>query len=214
MGIAKSQAIKDPVKAADIQRIYNVLAIRINAMDTSGTFANRPVAIGSQTFYYATDENALYYDDTSATWRLVIADSFARLTGDVTSNSATLVNITGLSLALLVNSVYVIEAVLQVKTATISAAWGIQYSVAGGGISAQTHCLTSTDPAVVSAGRISALNTAVPLTAAGVDAAILIKGIVTTGANAGNLTVQHSANGGGGTVTCYSGSYLKISKIA
>ncbi len=50
------------------------------------------------------------------------------------------------------------------------------------------------------------------LTLAG-DGVILIKGIVSTGVNAGNFSVQH-AKVVSGTATCYINSFLKVERIA
>lgn len=152
-----------------------------------------------------------------ATTAYVIASNpvYARVTGsDVTTTGQTLVDITGLSVPLTTNAVYQIEANLSVLTSAVTTGtqYGIQYSVAGGGVEAQvTGSLTST---AAKTERISALNTATTafLTTSAQNGGIRITGIVTTGANAGNLTVRH-LKVTSGTSTVRINSFLKVTRI-
>lgn len=62
--------------------------------------------------------------------------------------------------------------------------------------------------------RISALNTAAsPFMTVNGDGGILIKGIITTGANAGNMTIKH-LKVTSGTSTVRINSFLKVAQIA
>jgi len=141
--------------------------------------------------------------------------TYARVTGsNFTTTGQTLVDITGLSVALTTNAVYEIEAVLSVSTTAVTTGtqYGIQYSVAAGAIEAQvTGPLTST---ASKTERISALNTATTafLTTSAQTGGVTIKGIVTTGANAGNLTVR-TLKVTSGTSTVFINSYLKVTRI-
>ena len=141
--------------------------------------------------------------------------TFARVTGsDVTTTGQSLVDITGLSIALTTNAVYEIEANLSVLTSAVTTGtqYGIQYSAAGAAIEAQvTGSLTST---AAKTERISALNTATTafLTTSAQNGGIRITGIVTTGANAGNLTVRH-LKVTSGTSTVRINSFLKVTRI-
>ncbi len=119
-------------------------------------------------------------------------DSWVRVTGsNATTTGQALTNIAGLSIALLANSVYEFEAVLTVQSSsTAGNAYGVQYSAAGATVEA---LITGTLAAATQKTlRINALNTAAtPFVTSGATGGILIKGVITTGANAGNLTIQH-----------------------
>lgn len=142
--------------------------------------------------------------------------------GVVTGSNATttgqaLVDVTGMSVALAANHTYEFEAVMSVASSAVTGnKYGVQYSVAGGGVEATIMG----NKAIPSAGtwqseRITALNTAttLPYIAAAVDGNINIHGRVTTGANAGNLTIQH-LKVTSGTSTVYIGSFLKVKPMS
>ena len=144
----------------------------------------------------------------------IIAGVYARVSGsNATTTGQSLVDITGLTVALAINSTYEFEAVLSVASteATNGCEYGVQYSVANGGVEAQIHGTLAATTA--ESNRINVLNTATPafVKVAG-DGGIIIKGIVTTGANAGNLTIQH-LKVVSGTSTVYINSYLRVIKI-
>lgn len=140
---------------------------------------------------------------------------YAQVTGaNVTTTGQALVDITGLTLALVINATYEFEAVLSVSTSAVTTgtAYGINYSVAGGAVEAQiTGASTSTASKTL---RINALNTATSLYLAtsAQTGGVVIKGRVTTGANAGNLTVSHLKLTSG-TSTVFIGSFLKVTRI-
>ena len=148
--------------------------------------------------------------------RLIGIVSIARVAGsDATTSSTTLVDITGLSIALEINSVYEITAALSVLSSeTVNGnKYGINYSVAGATIEAQVWGYATNTVPVVNE-RLTAFNTASANSFNREASAhtILIKGIVVTGANAGNLTVQHLKITSG-TATCYINSFLAVTKI-
>lgn len=140
--------------------------------------------------------------------------TFASVAGaNATTTGQALVDIAGLSIALLANSVYEFEAILEVQSSsTAGNRYGVQFSAAGASVAAQ---ISGTLAAATSrSDRISALNTAtaayVVVAAVG---AIRIQGIITVGANAGNLTIRH-LKVTSGTSTVFIDSYLKATKIA
>lgn len=140
---------------------------------------------------------------------------YARVTGsDATTTGQALTNITGLSVALTTSATYEFEAFLSVTTSAVTTGtqYGVNYSVAGGAVEAfvSGSLTTASDQTV----RLSALNSATVayLTSSGQSGGILIKGVVTTGANAGNLTIQH-LKVTSGTSTVRINSYLKVTRI-
>jgi hypothetical protein len=141
---------------------------------------------------------------------------YARVTGsNATTTGQTLVNVTGLSVALTTNAVYEFEAFLSVSTTAVTTGteYGVNYSVAGGTVEAFVQgSLTSASDQTV---RLNALNTATVayLTTSAQTGGILIKGTITTGANAGNLTIQH-LKVTSGTSTVFINSYLKVTRIS
>ncbi len=142
--------------------------------------------------------------------------SWARVTGsNVTTTGQTLVDITGLSIACGANAVYEFESVLSVGTSadTTGTEYAVQFSAAGAAVESHiTGALTST---AGKTERINALNTATSafLTTSAQSGGVLIKGILTTGSNAGNLTIQH-LKVTSGTSTVYQQSYLRATRIA
>lgn len=140
---------------------------------------------------------------------------YARVTGsNVTTTGQALVNITGLSVALTTNAIYEFEAVLSVSTSAVTTgtAYGVNYSVAGATVeSSITGSSTSTATRIQ---RIIALNTATSLYLAtsAQTGGMVIKGIITTGANAGNFTVSHLKLTSG-TSTVFINSFLKCIRI-
>lgn len=140
---------------------------------------------------------------------------YARVTGsNATTTGQALTNVTGLSVALTTNATYEFEANLTVSTTAVTTGtqYGVNYSVAGGAVEATVNgSLTTTSEQMV---RLNALNTATVayLTTSAQSGGIVIKGIVTTGANAGNFTVQH-LKAVSGTSTVFINSYLKVTRI-
>lgn len=140
---------------------------------------------------------------------------YGRVTGsNFTTTGQVLVDITGLSVALTTNATYEIEVNIgsTVTAVTTGNQFGINYSVAGGTIEAQiTGSLTST---AAKTERITALNTATSafLTTSAQTGGVRITGIVTTGANAGNLTAK-ILKVTSGTATAFINSFIKVTRI-
>jgi hypothetical protein len=134
---------------------------------------------------------------------------------NVTTTGQSLVDITGLSVALTTSAVYEFEAVLGVSTTAVTTGteYGINYSVSGSTVYAMItgSYTTSADRS----GRIIALNTASAayLTTSAQSGVILIKGIIITTTNAGNLTISH-LKVTSGTSTVFIGSFLKVTRIS
>lgn len=138
-----------------------------------------------------------------------------RVTGsNATTTGQSLVTITGLSASLLANATYEVECMLSVSTTAVTTGtgYGINYSAAGATIEGfvQGSSTSSADKTL----RLSAFNTSSQawLTTSAQTGGILIKSIVTVGANAGTLTAQH-LKVTSGTSTVFIGSYLKITRI-
>lgn len=140
--------------------------------------------------------------------------TYARVTGsNATTTSTTLVDVTGLSLPLSANSVYEFVAEITGNGADANGVkFGVNYSAAGATVEAGIYADVAGTG--MRSRRINALNsaTAQSFFTSSNDVAALIQGTITTGANAGNLTIQH-LKGTSGTSTVYVGSYLKVTKI-
>jgi len=139
---------------------------------------------------------------------------FARVTGaNVTTTGQALIDITGLSIACIANATYEFQAVLSVaSSSTAGNQYGVNYSTTGATVEGM---ITGTLAAATQqARRLNALNTASVafVTVAG-DGGIIIRGILVTGANAGNFTVRHLKTTSG-TSTVYINSFLKMERIA
>jgi hypothetical protein len=171
---------------------------------TTGTFADARIA-SAATWNAKADATAL--------------PAFGYVTGsDFTTTSTSLVDITGLSVALAVNSKY--EVFVWLSCATSADINGIQfalnYSVAGGGVEAWVTPGVFTSNSAFRTDRFTALNTATGnryLQTSAQDGFIVITGTVTTGANAGNLVVR-CLKATSGTATVRIGSYIKVIKTA
>ena len=160
--------------------------------------ANKPVSTATQT--------AIDLKANIEQWAQVSSSN-------VTLTAQTLADITGLSLALLANSTYTFYAKLSVaSSSTAGNGYGVQYSAAGAAVEAG---ITGTLAAATQkALRISALNTsAQAFVTVAANGSIEISGRITTGANAGNLTIQH-LKVTSGTSTVYIGSFLTAVKRA
>ena len=151
-----------------------------------------------------------YYDSVSGKvkWNTPnISPVFARVTGSNFQTSlTTLVDISGLSVALLANSVYEFEALLISGSTTNETKYGMRYSATGASIEGGMMACGST----FISSKISAFNTA---TAVSTNTVVVIKGIVITGANAGNLIGQ-VLNYNNGPAIVKVNSFLKVTKIS
>ena len=143
------------------------------------------------------------------------ATSYARVTGsNATTTGQALVDVTGLILPLVANAVYEFEAVLSTSTTNVTTgtAYGIQYSAAGATVEA--HITGSSTATASKTLRINSFNSATALYQATSNqtGGMVIKGTVTTGANAGDLSIRHLKLTSG-TSTVMIGSFLKITRI-
>ena len=141
---------------------------------------------------------------------------YSRVTGsNATTTGQVLVDVTGLSNALVANAVYEFEAVLSCSTTAVTTgtAYGVNYSAAGATI--ESHIMGASSSTATKTLRIAAFNSATSLYLAtsGQTGGITIKGIVTTGANAGNLTISHLKLTSG-TSTVMINSFLKTIRIS
>lgn len=138
--------------------------------------------------------------------------TYASVAGsDATTTSTTLVDVTGLSIALLANTVYEIEAVLSIGTSSDTAGLGLGIEFSAAGASVEAGSIGATTTSSSRTFRFNAFNTSstVLMTTADGDGQAVIKGRVTVGANAGNLTIQHRKQTSG-TSTIFIGSFLKV----
>lgn len=159
-------------------------------------------------------DGSLLYFTPSLTRRKIAIVDYAEVTSDFNTTATTGTDITGLSIALNTNSTYTFEATLQTNNVApgTSNKYAVQYSVAGATVQAGHSGTTSA--AATRSERISALNTlGNTYETANNDGFDLIKGRITTGANAGNLTIQIANVGAGGTAKVYAGSTLTITKV-
>ena len=140
----------------------------------------------------------------------------ARLAADVTNNTTTLANVTGLAIALAANSTYTIDAKVMFQTA--ATATGIrltQTAPAGATVVAQWNTPTSLTARTLANQR--AADTGAATT--GVDMAnanTLASGslLVMTGATAGNLQIRFASEVAGSNAVVKAGSHLVATKVA
>ena len=135
--------------------------------------------------------------------------------GNFTTSSTTLVDITGLSVALVANSVYEIDIKMTVESSTNAGLnTGVNFSAAGATIEAGE--VGARDAEVGKVVRLNNFNTT-HASSAWVRVSTTpqtheIKGIVRTGANAGNLTAQ-ILKVSSGIATVYIDSYIRVRKV-
>jgi hypothetical protein len=137
-------------------------------------------------------------------------------TADATTTGQALANVAGLTFATAANSTYEFEAVLlaTVSAVTTGVKYGVNHSGAGATLAAQI--IGSSTSTAMQGEQLAALNTATALaylTTSAMSGAVRIKGILKTGANAGNLTIQF-LKVTSGTATVKINSFLKVLKIA
>lgn len=199
-----------------------------NATPTTSNIVDREIA-------YSRTDHTLYINDSgtvrpvvphvNADWNAVSGDAqilnkpitYGRVTGsNVTTTNTTLTDITGMLVALAANTVYEFEAIISAlnDNDTNGVAYGLHFSAAGASVEGQaTGTYIATD--LTRTERVSALDTTTGgwVGIANGTGGIIIKGIVTTSANAGDFSVQHRKVTSG-TSTVYINSFLKVWKIA
>lgn len=140
---------------------------------------------------------------------------FALTSANRTTVNGTLTAVADLSIALVAGATYEFEAHLSVAASAVTGnQYGVNFSAAGSTVEAQISGTLAA--ASAQAGRISVINTAsATFDTAGADGAIVIKGVIVTTSNAGNLTIQHLAVvATTTTATVYKNSVLKATRIA
>ncbi len=140
----------------------------------------------------------------------------ARLAADVTNNTTTLTNVTGLAIALAANSTYTIDAKVMFQTAATATGIRLTQTVpAGATVVAQWNTPTSLTARTLANQR--AADTGAATT--GVDVAnanTLACGslLVMTGATAGNLQIRFASEVAGSNAVVKTGSHLVATKVA
>ncbi len=200
------------------------LAVTAQATDTFGAptdVTTNNATTSAHGFLKKLDNTAAHYMDGTGSWSTPGAsggwDSTYTVSGsDFTTTSTTLVDITGLSFAALINSVYEFESVLLCSTSADANGikFGVQYSAAGASVAATFMAAASnTGAAIASTNALNSAATAAFLLTTSQIGSVTIKGHLTTGVNTGNITIQclHPVSG---TSTIKIGSILKIKKVA
>jgi hypothetical protein len=144
-------------------------------------------------------------------------DTAAVLGADQATSSAAFVDVPGLSAALLANSVYEFEAMLNVLTSPDTT--GIRYAVGftGAGAAVVMQGIVPNTATNLITQWIAAFGTSFStnpvMTIASQTGAATLRGFLTTAAAAGTLTVQH-LKVTSGTSTVRKGSGLRVRKVA
>ena len=142
-------------------------------------------------------------------------DVAAVVGADFTNATAVLLDIVGLSLPLLGYSTYAFEACISagVSADVNGACFAVGFDGAAGA-NLEAQILGTLTAASAIAERIFAIltGTTALLTTVSQDGAIMIRGIITTQADPGNLTIQVN-HPTAGTTTIYIGSYLRTVKV-
>lgn len=132
---------------------------------------------------------------------------------DFTTNSTSLVDITGFTFAALANSKYEVEAMLLGQSSTTSGVqFAVSYSAAG---ATGSYLAFSPSSSAGSSGGVNQIGTATGVsvwTAAVTDLHTYIKAIIRVGANTGNISVQVKVIGPT-TATIHTGSVMKVRQL-
>ena len=140
----------------------------------------------------------------------------ARLAADVTNNTTTLANVTGLAIALAANSTYTIDAKVMFQTAATATGIRLTQTVpTGATVVAQWNTPTSLTARALANQR--AADTGAATT--GVDVAnantlATASFLVITGATAGNLQIRFASEVAGSNAVVKAGSHLVATKVA
>jgi hypothetical protein len=174
-------------------------------------------AIAGVVVRLSTDNHPYWCDGTA--WIDLVPEprlSTVRLATDVTNNTTTLANVTGLAIALAANSTYAIDARVMFQTAAANTGLRLTQTVPGGA----THVAQWNTPTSLTARTLAnqrATDTGAATT--GVDAAnantlATASFLVITGATAGNLQIRFASEVGGSTAVIKAGSNLVAIKVA
>jgi len=208
-----------PMPTAPYPKQFFILTTRVTMTSLTMNSGGKTIH-GNITSLDAFSAVAWCYEEVSDSWFPLFKSPAAPIIGRVTGSNATttgqvLVDVTGLVVPLAANSLYEFEAILSASTSAVTTgtAYGVNFSAAGAQIEAIiTGSSTSTATKTL---RINAFNTPTTLYLATSNqtGGILIKGTVVTGANAGNLSIQH-AKLTSGTATVFIGSPLKATRVS
>jgi len=140
-------------------------------------------------------------------------DSVVKTSQDRATSNATATDVPDLSIALLANSAYEFEAILRAASSSSAGCkYAVQFSAAGASAYAvYTGATAATTAAVTATNALNSLE-ATAFLAAAIDGLVVIRGLIFTGANAGNLTIQQ-AKVTSGTATVRANSTLKVRKV-
>jgi hypothetical protein len=163
-------------------------------------------------------DNHPYWCDGTA-WIDLVPEprlSTVRLAADVTNNTTTLANVTGLAIPLAANSTYAIDARVMFQTAAANTGLRLTQTLPGG----TTHVAQWNTPTSLTARTLAnqrAADTGAATT--GVDAAnastlATASFLVITGATAGNLQIRFASEVGGSNAVIKAGSNLVAIKVA
>ncbi len=165
----------------------------------------------------STDNHPYWCDGT--TWIDLVPEprlSTVRLTADVTNNTATLANVTGLALALAANSTYQIDGRVMFQTATTTTGIRLTQTVPSGAtVVAQWNTPTSLTASTLANQRAAdagATTTAIDTANANTLATTSI--LVITAATAGNLQIRFASEVSGSKAVVKAGSNLVAIKVA
>jgi hypothetical protein len=140
----------------------------------------------------------------------------ARLAADVTNNTTTLANVTGLAIALAANSTYAIDAQVMFQTAAITTGIRLTQTVpAGATVVAQWSTPTSLTASTLAnqrAADVGAATTAIDTANANTLAMGSI--LVVTGATPGNLQIRFASEVAASNAVVKAGSNLVATKVA
>jgi hypothetical protein len=140
----------------------------------------------------------------------------ARLAADVTNNTTTLANVTGLAIALAANSTYAIDAQVMFQTAATTTGIRLTQTVpTGATVVAQWSTPTSLTASTLAnqrAADVGAATTAIDTA----NANTLARGsiLVVTGATAGNLQIRFASEVAASNAVVKAGSNLVATKVA
>ena len=165
----------------------------------------------------STDNHPYWCDGT--TWIDLVPEprlSTMRLAADVTNNTTTLANVTGLALALAANSTYQIDGRVMFQTATTTTGIRLTQTVPSGAtVVAQWNIPTSLTASTLANQRAAdagATTTAIDTANANTLATTSI--LVITAATAGNLQIRFASEVSGSKAVVKAGSNLVAIKVA
>ena len=165
----------------------------------------------------STDNHPYWCDGT--TWIDLVPEprlSTMRLAADVTNNTTTLANVTGLALALAANSTYQIDGRVMFQTAATTTGIRLTQTVPSGAtVVAQWNTPTSLTASTLANQRAAdagATTTAIDTANANTLATTSI--LVITGATAGNLQIRFASEVSGSKAVVKAGSNLVAIKVA